>query len=98
MNAAGEKTEAGPTRRTLVGVYAALIALLVLTVGAAWLPLHAWAVPVALAIAGAKTALVFLFFMQVRYQRGLVPLFAVAGFYWLALIGALTFADYLTRG
>ena len=56
MNAAGEKTEAGPTRRTLVGVYAALIALLVLTVGAAWLPLHAWAVPVALFVGSAFAA------------------------------------------
>ncbi len=39
-----------------------------------------------------------LFFMQLRYQRGLVRIFALAGFFWLAIAGVLTFADYLTCG
>ena len=54
--------------------------------------------PTSLVIAAAKTALVFLFFMQLWYQRGLIRIFAAAGFFWLAIIGVLTFCDYLTRG
>jgi cytochrome c oxidase subunit 4 len=86
------------TRKTCLWNYAALMALLVLTALASAAPLGPWQAPVALTIAAAKMALVFLFFMQLRYQRGLVRIFAVAGFFWLAIIGVLTFGDYLTRG
>lgn len=87
-----------PTTRTFVFNYAALMVLLTVTALAAKAPLGAWQAPVALAIAAAKMLLVFLFFMQLRYQRGLVRVFAAAGFFWLAIIGVLTFSDYLTRG
>lgn len=53
---------------------------------------------IGLGIAVAKTALIFTFFMRLRRQPGLVRLFAVAGFFWLLLIGSLVFADYFTRG
>ncbi len=86
-----------PTRSVLVVNYGALMVLLGLTAGAAEVKLGAWQMPVALLIAAVKTALVFLVFMQLRYQRGLVRVFAVAGFFWLAIIGVLTFTDYLTR-
>ncbi|HVS50835.1 MAG TPA: cytochrome C oxidase subunit IV family protein [Opitutaceae bacterium] len=87
-----------PTARIFVFVYAALMLLLALTAVAARAPLGAWQAPVALAIAAAKMLLVFLFFMQLRYQGGLVRIFAVASFFWLGIIGVLTFSDYLTRG
>lgn len=90
--------EPGPNRSLLVAVYGALLALLVLTAILAFLPLGGFAVPAALLVASVKVALIFLYFMRLRYQRGLVRLFAVSGFYWLAIIGLLTFADYLTRG
>ena len=88
---------AGPRPRTFVLTYLALLALLVLTAGAASLPLGRWSVVVALAIAGAKMALIFLFFMHLKYERGLVRIFAFAGFFWLAIIAVLTFADVLAR-
>jgi len=88
----------GPTRQLLWTVFAALLGLLVLTAAAARVDLGAFNVPIALLIAAAKTALIFLFFMHLRYQRGLIRLFALSGFVWLALMGGLTFADYLTRG
>jgi len=87
-----------PTRRSYLLNYVALMVLLALTAFASKAPLGAFQAPTALVIAATKTALVFLFFMQLWYQRGLVRLFAAAGFFWLAIIGALTFCDYLTRG
>jgi cytochrome c oxidase subunit IV len=87
-----------PTTRVLLGNYAALMALLALTAVTSRVPLGVWNAPVALAIAAAKMLLVFLFFMQLWYRRGLIRVFAAAGFFWLAIIGVLTFSDYLTRG
>jgi caa(3)-type oxidase subunit IV len=85
------------TRVTLLRVYLALLALLVLTAFSARLPTGAWSLPLALTIATAKLVLIFYFFMQLRTHRGLVWIFAAAGFFWLAIAGTLTFADYLTR-
>jgi cytochrome c oxidase subunit IV len=87
-----------PTAAVLVANYLALMLLLALSAGASFAPLGPWQAPVALIIAATKMALVFLFFMQLRYRSGLVRVFAVAGFFWLGLIGVLMFADYLTRG
>jgi cytochrome c oxidase subunit IV len=87
-----------PTAKSYVLNYVALMGLLALTAFASKAPLGVLKTPTSLLIAAAKTALVFLFFMQLWYQRGLVRLFAAAGFFWLAIIGGLTFCDYLTRG
>lgn len=88
---------ASPTTRTLLANYGALLVLLAFTAAAAKLPLGAWNTPVSLGIATAKLLLVVLFFMQLKYERGLVRVFAAAGLFWLAIAGVLTFADYLTR-
>ncbi len=85
------------TRSSILGTYGALMVLLVLTALATKLPAGPWATATSLTIAFAKLALIFLFFMQLRYQRGLVRIFAIAGFFWLAIGGVLTFSDYLTR-
>jgi len=85
------------TRSTLFRAYGALLILLALTATATLLPKGPWSLPIALAIATAKMLIVFLFFMQLRYQRGIVRIFAAAGFFWLAIAAVLTFADYLTR-
>ncbi|HWL17824.1 MAG TPA: cytochrome C oxidase subunit IV family protein [Opitutus sp.] len=85
------------TRSTLFRSYGVLMLLLALTAAATRLPPGPWTLPVSLVIALAKTAIVFLYFMQLRYQRGLVRIFALAGFVWLGIAGLLTFADYLTR-
>ncbi len=88
----------GPSRGFLWWIYAALLGLLVLTAVAAKIDMGIFNFPVAMLIAAAKTTLIFLFFMHLYYQRGMVRLFAVSGFFWLAIMGALTFTDYLTRG
>jgi len=90
---------AGPTKPVLYVTYAALMGLLGLSAWAAYWPIgQLWNFAIALLIAAIKTALVFFIFMQLRYQRGLIRVFAAAGFFWLAIAGILTFSDYITRG
>jgi cytochrome c oxidase subunit IV len=88
-----------PTRAVLVGSFVALLLLLTASAAAALAPLPpVWKLFVALGVAALKCLLIFTVFMQLKYQRGLVRAFALAGFFWLAIIMTLTFADYLTRG
>ena len=87
-----------PPVRDLVAVFAALIVLLGLSAGTAALPPAAWKTGASLVIAVIKTALVALFFMRLREQRGLIRVFASAGLFWLAILVVLVFSDYLTRG
>ncbi|HEY3137015.1 MAG TPA: hypothetical protein VGL29_13375 [Blastocatellia bacterium] len=39
-----------------------------------------------------------LYFMHVRWSSRLTWVFVCAGFFWLAIMVALTLSDYLTRG
>ena len=93
--------------RIYMAVFFALLVLTFITVEAArfdfgepeilgmrW-PLN---VIVALAIAVTKASLVVLFFMHVRYATLLTWLVVASGFVWLAILLALAFADYLSRG
>jgi cytochrome c oxidase subunit 4 len=85
-------------RKTYVMVWAALLMLLGLTVAVAYLHLG-WANPVAaVGIAVIKATIIILYFMHVRYSPRLVWVFVGAGFFWLCILFALTFGDYLTRG
>jgi cytochrome c oxidase subunit IV len=99
-----------PTPRVYQVIYLLLLGLLVLTVGAAFLPTERWfgpaharawayrlALSIALTIAVVKGLLIVLYFMHVRYARRVTWAFAGAGFLWLAIMLALTFSDYLTR-
>ncbi len=53
---------------------------------------------VALTIAVTKATFVVLYFMHVRYSSRLVWVIVASGLFWLAILFALTFSDYLTRG
>lgn len=88
----------GPTNKTLFAVFGGLLGLLALSAASSFLAKGATGTWLALIFAAAKTSLIFTYFMRLRYQSGLVRIFAVAGFFWLGLIGVFTFADYLTRG
>jgi cytochrome c oxidase subunit 4 len=78
-------------------VFASLIGLTLLTTGVAFIDLGPFNTVVALAIAFAKMSLVVLFFMHLRHSSGLVKVVLLAGFFWLALLIALTTSDYHTR-
>jgi len=78
-------------------VFVCLAVLMVATIVASRFDLEGWNVPVALAIAITKAALIVLFFMHVRYAPPLVKLFACSGFLWVAIMFAFMAADVLTR-
>jgi cytochrome c oxidase subunit IV len=81
--------------------YAIFIALVVLTVvtwSIAKLDLGRMNAVVAMTIAVIKATLVVLYFMHVRYSSRLTWVFVGAGFFWLAMMVALTMSDYMTRG
>ena len=87
------------SRKTYIVVWAALMALMILTAGLSRIDLGEWSTVVALAIAAIKALLVILFFMHVRYEsQKMAWVFVVAGFFWLGILLALTMTDYLTRG
>lgn len=92
-----------PSTRSYLIVFLALLALLALTVGAAFLDLsrflpgHFWGLAVALTIAIAKGVLILLYFMHVKSGPQRVAVFAAAGFVWLGILTTLTMSDYLTR-
>jgi cytochrome c oxidase subunit 4 len=81
--------------------YAIFIALAVLTVvtwSVAKVDLGRMNAVVAMTIAVIKATLVVLYFMHVRYSSRLTWVFVGAGFFWLAIMVALTLSDYMTRG
>ena len=92
-----------PTPQTYLKVFIALMVLLVLTTGVAfidldqWLPGHFWSIAVALLIALAKGLLILLFFMHVKFGTRQTVAFACAGFLWLGILIVLTMSDYATR-
>ena len=85
-----------PTRIYYV-IFVALMVLTAVTVGVAYLDLGAMNAVVALAIACFKATIVVLYFMHVKYSTRLIKLTVVAGLYWMGILFALTFSDYLTR-
>ena len=78
-------------------VLAALLVGTALTVQAAKINLGPWNIVLALTIAVTKMTLVILFFMHGKYSSRRTKLIIVSGFFWLAIMLALTLADYGTR-
>jgi cytochrome c oxidase subunit 4 len=83
--------------RTYYLVFAALLVLTLLTVGASYLELGPLHTVVALLIAASKALLVVLFFMHVLYSPRLIWVVIGGSLFWLALMLALTLSDYWTR-
>jgi cytochrome c oxidase subunit 4 len=85
-------------RRVYYNIFAALLALTLLTVGAAFLDLGRLNTVIALTIAVGKATLVLLFFMHVRYSSHVIWVAVGAGAFWIGMLLVLTMSDYLTRG
>jgi cytochrome c oxidase subunit 4 len=88
---------------TYYAVFAVLMVLLFLTVGAWYvdqhmLPLGRWSNPIAMAIAVAKAVAIVLIFMHVKFSSRLVQIFACTGIVFVGIMFMLTFNDYGTRG
>jgi cytochrome c oxidase subunit IV len=85
--------------RVYFAIFIALIVGTTLTVIAAFydFPFRLNAV-IALTIASIKATLVVLYFMHVRYSPRLVWVIIASALFWLGIMFALTFSDYMTRG
>jgi cytochrome c oxidase subunit 4 len=77
----------------LLGVFATLIGLTVLTVAVTWHDFGSWNLLVALAIATVKAALVALYFMHLRYDHPFNGLVFVVALVFLGLFMSLTLLD-----
>jgi cytochrome c oxidase subunit IV len=94
-HALGEKPHVA--LQTLYVVYFSLLGLMALTVLAAMLDLGRANFLIAMGIATAKTVLIILYFMHVRYSPKLTWIFSVAAFLWLVLLIVGVLMDYFTR-
>ena len=84
-------------RRVYYTVFGILMLCTYLTVQIAFLDLGAFNTVVALTIAVFKATLVVLFFMHVKYSTRLTWVVVLGSVFWLGILLALTFSDYLTR-
>lgn len=95
MSDAGRNTIALWRKPSLI--WLALMLLLGLTVGSAYIPLGIGNGLINYGVAVAKAALVLVFFMHLDRSRALVRLAAMTGLLWLVFMFSLSFGDYLTR-
>ncbi len=78
-------------------VWLALMVLLALTVGSAFMPLGRAHTPVNLAISVTQAALVMLFSMHLSAAHPLLRVIALIGFFGIAIMITLSLFDVLTR-
>ena len=83
--------------RTYVLIWLTLTIMTFVTFYVSTKDLGPWNIVVALAIAAFKMSLVIWFFMHVRTDNPLTKLFVFAGFFWMAILLALTLGDYFSR-
>lgn len=84
--------------RVYVSVFLALIVLTFTTVAVSELELGELNVVVAITIAVIKASLVVWFFMHLNQSTSMTKLFAGAGLFWIAILLAFVFSDYVSRG
>ncbi len=87
----------GPTVKTFLLIWVALLFCTWLTWFVATINLGAWSPVVALVIATFKALLVILFFMEMKYQSKMTMTVAIAAFFFLGIMLVLTMADYISR-
>lgn len=74
-----------------------LVVLTLATIGASFLPLGRFHMPVALIFATAKALLVVMFFMNVRHSGPLTKIVIIVALFWLGILIVGAMDDYLTR-
>ena len=85
--------------RIYVTIFLVLVVGTALTVMAAFVDFP-WQLNtiVAMTIATTKATFVVLYFMHVRYSARLIWVIVASALFWMAILFALTFSDYWTRG
>jgi cytochrome c oxidase subunit 4 len=83
-------------RRVLVA-WIALIALMLTSLGSAYVPLGPWNAAIGLVIAAIKSAIVLWWFMRLSRAGALLRIIAAVGLFMLALMWGLSGVDFATR-
>jgi cytochrome c oxidase subunit IV len=94
---ASHPAPAHPSVAGLIANFMALMLLLAATVGIAEVDLGRGNFIASTAIAATKAILIMVVFMNLVYSKPLTRIVVCAGFFWLAILFALSFSDYLTR-
>ncbi|MGY3453979.1 cytochrome C oxidase subunit IV family protein [Bradyrhizobium sp. USDA 4353] len=93
----GQAPDAGRLWRRNLVIWAALLALLLLSLGVAYVPMGRITVASGIVIAAMKSALVLLLFMELSKSGALIRLAAISGLVFLIAMFGLALADVLTR-
>ena len=88
----------GPSVGTYWVVIVALMVLLIITLGAAAVDLGAMNLPIAMAIAVVKAAIVMTYFMHLKFSSAVVRTFALMALVFLVLLWLFPMADFMSRG
>lgn len=80
-----------------ITIFAALMVLTGVTVGAAYVDLGVFNFAVAMLIAGFKASLVIWYFMHVKYQSQLTKLTVATGLFFLAILLGMMLIDYTSK-
>lgn len=80
-----------------LAVWLALLVLLAISAGSAYVPLGPFNAPLNLGLAAVMIFLLAAYLMNLRWSSALVRLIAASGLLWLFFMFALTFTDYLSR-
>jgi len=86
-----------PPRNVLIGVWLGLMLLMFTNFALSHFHVGAAGDAISLVIAFIQMGVVLVFFMRLHQSPNLVRVAAGAGYFWLCIIFALVFADYLTR-
>jgi cytochrome c oxidase subunit 4 len=93
----GEVMTAGRLWRKNILVWAALLALLLLSLGVAYVPMGRMTTFTGIVIAAVKSTLVVLLFMEIASSKPLIRIVAISGLVFLIAMFAMTLTDVLTR-
>jgi cytochrome c oxidase subunit 4 len=80
-----------------LAVWLALLVLLAISAGSAYVPLGPFNATLNLAIAAVMIVLLATWLMNLRWSSALVRLIAASGLLWLVFMFVLTFTDYFSR-
>lgn len=91
------RATAGRLWRKNIMIWAALLALLLLSLGLAYIPMGRLTTAAGIAIAAVKSTLVLLLFMELATSKSLIRLTALSGLVFVIVMFTLTLSDVLTR-
>jgi len=83
--------------KTYAFTFTALLILLGVTIGAAYINLGWFNTVIAVAIAAAKMTLIAMFFMHAKHAYRVTLIAVFAGLFWLGILFTLSYGDYFTR-